>query len=144
VEPGQGTFDRDVDSHPGRPPRVPFESLPSYQRIVVNPLLGVLVWLVMFALIRAGVKSQSSTLFLIGSSLFFAAFFLHQFHCLDCGATDWLFRYRHHACPLIVARSQNREGGRFRFPSVKTQIMIWLYLVAGALLLLLLFLNAPR
>jgi hypothetical protein len=144
VDPGQGTFDRDVDSQPGRPPRVPIESLPEYQRIVVNPFLGVLTWLVMFALIRAGVRSQSSTLFLIGLSLLFVAFVFLQFHCLDCGATGWLFRYRRHACPSVVARYQNREVGRFRVPNVKIQMTIWFYLLAGALFLLVLFLSAPR
>jgi len=144
VDPGQGTFDRDVDSQPGLPARVPFESLREYQRIVVNPLLGVLAWLVMFALIRAGVKSRSSTLFLIGLSLVFVGLFLHQFHCLDCGATGWLFRYRRHACPSVVARYENREVRRFRLPNVPTQLTIWFYFLAGALLSVVLFLSTPR
>jgi len=144
VDPGRGTFDRDLDAPPVSPPRIPFELLREYQRLVVNPLLGVLAWLATFALIRAGVKRQSPTLFLTGLSLLFIAFFLHQFHCLDCGATDWLFRYRRHACPSIVARYQNHAVRRFRIPSVATQITIWFYLLGGALLLVLILLGSRR
>jgi len=144
VDPGPGTFDRDVDAQAGRPSRVPIELLPEYQRIVVNPLLGVLAWLAMIALLNAGVRSRSLTLFLIGLSLLFLGLLFQQFHCLDCGATGWLFRYRSHACPKIVARYQDREVRRFRLPNVTTQITIWIYLLAGVLLLLVLLLNAPR
>jgi len=144
VDPGRGTFDRDVDFQPGRQPRVPIELLPEYQRIVVNPLLGVLAWMAMTALLSAGVRSRSLTLFLIGLSLLFVGFFLPQFHCLDCGATGWLFRYRSHACPKVVARYQDREAGRFGVPNVATQITIWFYVLAGVLLLLVFLLNAPR
>ena len=115
MDPGQGTFDRDVDSQPGRPPRVPFESVPEYQRLVANPFLAVLAWLVDVSLMRAAMKSRSSTLFLIGLSLLFVAFFFLQFHCLDCGATGWLFRYRSHACPAVVARYQDGVCGDFAF-----------------------------
>jgi hypothetical protein len=95
-------------------------------------------------LIRAGVKYQSATLFLLGLSLLFVAFFFLQFHCLDCGTTDWLIRYRRHACPMIVARYQDRHAGRVRVPSVKTQMTIWFYFLAGALLLLGVFLSGRR
>jgi len=144
VDPDQGTFDRDVDSQPGLPPRVPFESLPEYQRILVNPFLGILIWLAMFALIRDGVRNRSLLQFLMGLSLLFVGFFCHQFHCLDCGRTGWLFRFRRHACPSVVARYENREVRRSRIPNVPTQVMIWFYFVGIALLAVLLILSALR
>jgi hypothetical protein len=143
VDPGRGAFDHDLDSRPGSRPRVPFESVPDYQRILVNPFLGVLAWVVMFALIDAGVKHQSLTLFLTGLSLMLAGLFLGQFHCLDCGATGWLYGYRRHACPSVVARYENREVRRFRIPRVWTQVTIWVYLLTGAALSVVLFLSGP-
>jgi len=144
VESGRDTFDRDVDSQAGRLPRVPKELLTEYQRIVVNPLLGVLAWVATTALLSVGVRRRSLALFLSGLSLLVVGFLVHQFHCLDCGATGWLVRYRSHACPKVLARYQEREFRRFRVPNVATQITIWFYLLAAVLLLVVLLLNSPR
>ncbi len=144
MDPVRGTFDRELDSPPGLPPGIPVEALPACQRIIVNPLLGVLSWLVTFALIRLAVKNRSSTLFLLGVCLLFAAFLVQQFHCLDCGATGWLVRYRRHACPSVVARYRQRDVRRFRVPRVMTQIAIWFYLITGTLVLLLILFGPRR
>jgi hypothetical protein len=144
VDPGHDTFDRDLDTYPATPPRIPLEMLPQFQRIIVNPLLGVVTWLAVVALIRTAVKSRSLALFVFGLCLLFAAFFFQQFHCLDCGATGWLFRYRRHVCPAVVERLAQGPVRRWRVPSVKTQMTIWFYLLAGAIVLLLILLGQHR
>jgi hypothetical protein len=143
VGPGGGESDRGVGRRRGNPHRIPFEQVAHYQRIVVNPFLGVLAWVIMVAVIGAGVRRHSVTVFLSGLSLLLVGFALQQFHCLDCGATGWLYRYKRHACPSVVARYENVEFRPIRLPNVPTQVTIWTYVLAGALLLLLMFLGGP-
>jgi hypothetical protein len=143
VDPGGGASDRGVEGRRRSPHGIPFEFVAHYQRIVVNPFLGVLAWAIMVAVIDAGVRRRSLTLFLSGLSLLVVGFAVQQFHCLDCGATGWLYRYRRHACASVVARYENVEFRRIRIPNVPTQVTIWTYVLAGALLLFLLFLGGP-
>src|SRR5262245_59466578 len=99
-EPRQSTFDRDIDLRP-RSLLGLTGPIESYQRLVANPLLAVSSWVVVVALIRASVQYHRFALFVAGVALFFIAFFLLQFHCLDCGSTGWLLRYGMHACPAV-------------------------------------------
>jgi hypothetical protein len=133
--PSPSTFDQDLDISRRPPSGGSGESLDNYQRLLANPFLAVLCWLIMFGLFRAGLRIQSFTLFLAGVGLLFGALLLFQFHCLDCGSTGWLLGYRRHACPAVLARWQSRQVRRFRGPGVKTQIVAWLVLVASALVL---------
>jgi hypothetical protein len=135
VEPAEGTFDREFDSNPGRPAHTRPESLEQHQRIVVNPFLTVLAWVAGFALIRESLQARSLPRFDLGVLLLFVAFFLLQFHCLDCGATGWLFRYRSHACPAVVMRCENQDVRRFSRPRVKTQLIAWFLLMVSAFVL---------
>jgi hypothetical protein len=133
VEPAAGRFDRDFDSNGGRPARNREQSLDVHQRIVVNPFLTVLGWVAVSGLIYKSIQIKSMPLFLAGNGLMFFACVLLQFHCLDCGATGWLLRYRSHACPSVVLRSQNLAVRRFRGPGVKAQIVAWSVFTALAL-----------
>jgi hypothetical protein len=133
VDPFPGNFDRDVDSNPGRPPRRPVESLLEHQRIVVNPFLAVLGWVAVFGIIRRSIQIKSMPLFLAGDGLLLAACLLLQFHCLDCGATGWLLRYKKHACSAVVMRAQNLVTRRFRAPGVKAQLVAWCVFTGSAL-----------
>jgi hypothetical protein len=144
VDSGQETFDRDLDSAPGSSPRIRLEFLAEYQRIVVNPFLGILAWVGMVALASAGVRRRNLTLFLLGMGLLFIGFLVQQFHCLDCGATGWLYRFRRHACPSVVARYEHGEVPRFRLPNIATQVTIWIYFLAGVLFVALLVLLGAR
>jgi hypothetical protein len=144
VESSRGAIDRGVEEGRSSPPRIPLDFLADHQRIVVNPFLGVLAWVGTVVLIEVGVRRRSLALFLAGVGLLIVGFVLHQFHCLDCGATGWLYHYRRHACPSVVARYENREARRFRIPNVPTQVTIWIYVLAGALFLLLLWMGGPR
>ena len=82
-----------------------------------------------------GVEHQNLTMLLVGLALTFVPFLLLQFHCLDCGATGWLFRRARHACPAVVMRCENRVVRRFRGPGVKTQLIAWFILIASVFVL---------
>jgi hypothetical protein len=134
-EPSPGTFDPDLDVPRRRSSRRSDESLEPYQRLVANPFLAVLCWLVAFGFFRTALRRHSLIVFLAGLGLSFVAVLLFQFHCLDCGATGWLLGHRRHACSPVVARWQSRALRRFRGPRVKTQIVAWFVLVASAFVL---------
>ncbi len=137
MQSGPDLFDRELDPQPpsrvgqGRDTVVPF------QRLVVNPFLAVTVFVIIIALWREGVTRRSPALFQLGVGLVLVDVFLVQYHCLDCGATGWLLRYRRHACPTVLSRWQRAEWRRFRGPGVKLQLAAWLILVAAALVLIL-------
>jgi hypothetical protein len=134
-EPWQSTYDPDLDLPPQPQPPNPVESLKAYQRLVVNPFLAVLSGVGVFTVVRGAVQTRSLTLFFIGIGLMPVPFLLLQFHCLDCGATGWLLRYRRHACPAVVVRWQSRQLRRFHGPRLGAQLQIWSYLLVSALVL---------
>jgi hypothetical protein len=134
LEPQLSTFDPDFDSPAARRPQLGDSPLNREKRLVVNPFLVVLDWLIAFALFRAAIAHRNFTIFQIGAVLLLSGFFLLQYHCLDCGTTGWLIRHRSHTCHDDVVRWR---PPRFRVPSVGTQIVVWCYLVAAAVLLLL-------
>ncbi len=109
---------------------------------MVNPFLVVMDWLVAFAIIRAAFVRLNFRLFQVGTILLLLGFLLLQYHCLDCGATGWVLLHRRHACPADVVRWRNRRPRRWRVPSVGTQIVVWCYLIAMALLLWLILARA--
>jgi hypothetical protein len=134
-ETDRGTFDPELDLLPIRPTRRSREPLEPYQRLIANPFLAVLSCVVVFAVVRFALERRDLTGFLFGISLLFLSFLLVQFHCLDCGKTGWLLRYRHHACPAVVARWQNQIMPRIHGPRVKIQVVVWLLLLASAFVL---------
>jgi hypothetical protein len=135
VEPGRPTFDPDLDTQPWRPLRDSVAPIDEYQRLVANPFLAALAWLVAFGLIMESMKRQNLALLMAGVVLLFVAFFFLQFHCLDCGATGWLLRSWAHACPEVIARRQNRLVRRFRGPGLKLQLVAWYIIMTAALVL---------
>jgi hypothetical protein len=132
VEPVRTTFDRDLDPQPRQEPADQGEPIEQYQRLVANPFLTVLAWLIVFVMLREGVRRQNAGLFMTGIALIFVAFFLLQFHCLDCGATGWLLRSWAHACPAVDARRQNKVVRRWHGPGLKTQLAMWLVVIFAA------------
>jgi hypothetical protein len=133
-DPWQGTFDRDLDWEPRQSPGLVEGSFEASQRLVANPLLAVATWVAGVALIRASLRSHHFAVFVAGVGLLFLAFFLLQFHCLDCGRTGWLLRYGRHACPRVKARWRNREFRRVRGPGLMTQLVLWSYFLVAAFL----------
>jgi hypothetical protein len=135
VEPARTTYDPDLDLQPRRPERTWLEPVERCQRLVANPFLAVLAWLVAFGLMSESVKRQELALFMTGIVLLFVAFFFLQFHCLDCGVTGWLLRSWAHACPPVVARRESRVVRRFHGPGLKTQLAAWFIIMTAAFVL---------
>ena len=144
MEPGRTTFDPDLDLQPRQPARDSIEPIEGYQRLVANPFLAVLAWLVAFGLVSESMKRQNLALFMTGIILLFVAFFFLQFHCLDCGATGWLLRSWAHACPAVVARRQSRMVRRFHGPGLKTQLAAWFIVMMAAFVLGMVALGSRR
>jgi hypothetical protein len=135
VEPGRSTFDPDLDRQPGQPARDSIHPIDGCQRLVANPFLAVLAWLVSFGLVNESMKRQELALFMTGIVVLFVAFFFLQFHCLDCGVTGWLLRSWAHACPPVVARRQSQMVRRFHGPGLKTQLAAWFIIMTAAFVL---------
>jgi hypothetical protein len=135
VEPGQGTFDRELDTQVRRPVSDSLEPIDGYQRLVANPFLALLAWLVAFGLMSESMKRQNAALLMTGIILLFVACFFLQFHCLDCGMTGWLLRSWAHACPAVVARRQSQVVRRFHGPGLKLQLVAWFILLMAVFIL---------
>ena len=145
MEPGGGIFDHDLDAQPPRrrnanPPDPPYE----YQRLVVNPFLTILAWIIFLGLLCSVVPSQDVAGLAADIVVFGLALLLIQFHCLDCGATGWLVRWQRHACPKVLARWQSRIIRRFHGPRLRIQLIAWFILVFAALLLGMIALGSRR
>jgi hypothetical protein len=130
------TYDPDLDPprrRPGvgRPPLLPQE----YQRLVANPFLAMFGLIVWFYGVRQAFMIESGYLFLVAILSLLGVVCLLQYHCLDCGATGLLFRWKSHACPRVRARQQNGEVRHLRGPNPVFQTVLWIYgLLALALL----------
>jgi hypothetical protein len=135
VEPGRGTFDRDIDSQPLRAGPEPTEPVADYQRLVANPLLGVLSWIAAFYLLRESVRRHNLVMFVWATAFALIGVSVMQFHCLDCGQTGWLIRSRAHACPAVVARRQLGWARQTRGPGLKIQLVMWFIVLTAALVL---------
>jgi hypothetical protein len=144
VEPGRTTFDPDLDLQPR--PLVPdsMEPVDRYQRLVANPFLAALAWLVAFRLINESLNRQNLALFMTSIVLLLVAFFFLQFHCLDCGATGWLLRSWVHACPAVIARRRSRAVRRIHGPGIKLQLVAWFIIGMAAYVLGMVALESRR
>jgi hypothetical protein len=142
VEPGGGLFDRDLDNQPrGRIP-TPGDAPYEYQRLVVNPFLTVLVWIIFLGLLRTVVPTQNAAGLVADILVFLLTPLLIQFHCLDCGATGWLAYYQRHACPKVVERWQRRVVRRFHGPGISLQLIAWFIFIIAALVLVMVWLRS--
>ena len=75
-------------------------------------------------------------LFLI--SLLAAAYFLPRlfhYHCLDCGRTGRLTRWKRHVCPEVARRIVEGRPRRLRGPGPLAQTLLWGYVLAVILVL---------
>jgi hypothetical protein len=135
TEPTPTFFDADHDTPSSLPGGLKSDAISAYQRVIVNPLLAILGWLLAIVLIRYSTRTHNLALYLTAILWLFVPFILVQFHCLDCRTTGWLLRVRRHACPLVVARWVSKDNLRGRWPSITVQIHCWIYtLVAVAIL----------
>jgi len=132
LEQQLSTFDPEFDPPPQPRLQRPDSSSGSQKRLLVNPFLAVMGWLVALAILRAAIARVDFRLFQVGAILLLLGFLLVQYHCLDCGATGWVLRQGRHACPEDVVRWRNRRPRPWRVPSVGTQIVVWCYLLTMA------------
>jgi hypothetical protein len=108
-----------------------------YLRVVANPflgLVGLLVW-AMVVLKFGSLLQQHAELYgpltpiialiLLASLALLPHLF--QFHCLDCGATGRLGRWRRHACAPSALRRSTGQPRRFHGPTPLVQIILWLW-----------------
>ncbi len=137
-------FDSDLDIPRHRTPSLTIEQVSQQQRLVANPLLPILAWIAAIVLIRLGVRSLNLVLFLSGVALALAAFCGFQYHCLDCGRIGWFLRVRNHACPPLVDRCLSSSPARTGGIRIGTQIIFWLFLVATALGIFLIWYTAQH
>jgi hypothetical protein len=135
-DPWPSTYDRDLDV-PRRHPRVPSDAIGPYRRMVVNPLLAVVCFAGAIQLLRAALFWRTLTAFLTALGLLGVSVCLTQCHCLDCGTTTWLFASRRHACEPALSRWREGRRGRWPFPGLKLQVVLWLYVLASVATLLL-------
>jgi hypothetical protein len=127
-------FDAELDT-PRRPPTPTTEEVSACQRVIINPLLAILGWILAVVLIRYSTRTGNLLLYLAALLWLFIPFLLIQFHCLDCRTTGWFWRVRRHACDTVLARWIRRESPRDWLPSVHVQIHIWIYTVSAAAIL---------
>ncbi|MDG3003506.1 hypothetical protein [Paludisphaera mucosa] len=127
-------FDPDLDTAT-YPTTNPILDVADHQRLIVNPLLTTVALLGVWALFRFALEVRNLGLFL--ATLFAALVcpLLIQYHCLDCGHTDFALRSRRHACAAVVHRIRTDAGVSALPPAVKTQIKSWVLstVVAGLL-----------
>jgi hypothetical protein len=131
VDPDSPLFDSELDTPRRRPRALPAGSVASCQRLIVNPFLAILGWMAAAVLIRYSLRSQNLALHLTALLWLFIPFLLIQFHCLDCRATDWYLRAGRHVCGGVFTRWARGGGEQTRWPGLRTQLLLWLYGLAG-------------
>jgi len=92
------------------PPIIPQE----YQRLVANPFLALALFVAWIAAMRAALFARNVVGVVAVLVSFLAVFRVLHYHCLDCGKTGWLFRWRDHACEAVVARQVDGRVRRWR------------------------------
>jgi hypothetical protein len=110
------------------------DSVSEHQRLIANPSLAFLMWLISFVAIRHAVIEHKLGLFFIGLLLTMVPLLLGQFHCLDCGSTGWALRGARHFCPSVAARCQGLRLSRIRVPRLRTQFQVWICVAVLVLL----------
>jgi hypothetical protein len=125
---------------PRRPPFLPQE----YQRLVANPFLALLGLIIWFAVFWEALESRNLPLTGLALLALCGVGYLLQYHCLDCGTTGLLFRWKSHACERVLVRQQTGRARRFRGPNPTFQTVLWVYLMIGVAILIAVVLLAGR
>ena len=132
--PRESIYDPDLDT-PHRPPALEAESVAESQRLIANPALAFVVWLLAYMVIRHALIGHQLGLFFVGLFLAIVPFPLGEYHCLDCGNTGWAIRAGRHVCHAVTARYHGQIVSWIRIPRLRTQFKIWICLVVLAFLL---------
>jgi hypothetical protein len=106
-----------------------------YLRIVANPFLAffVLAAAIGVLFVPASMTFANNLKGVLVPLLFITALLLHtrfyQYHCLDCGTTGRLTRWKSHSCPLSDERRRLGRKRRLRGPTPAIQVIAWIYVV---------------
>lgn len=119
-----------------------------YLRIVANPFLGLaglVGWLILLRLVLLKLRRIPElfapllpAVVVVFLALLWITPALFHFHCLDCGRTGRLSRWRLHSCPRSSWRRASGRARRLRGPTPFVQIVLWLWalltlaLIAGS------------
>jgi hypothetical protein len=125
--------DLDVPLAPARPAASAPVGVEFYQRLVANPFLGFFGVLVWFALLEAAFRAQRRDLIVGALVSLWLVRYLWQYHCLDCGRTGRLSRWREHACEGVNARRLAGRPRWWRGPTPGVQTALWVVLAAALL-----------
>lgn len=135
-EPPQ-RFDPELDPHPPRHRRRQGRVPRDCQRLVANPFLALLVFLgglSMFgqAMLIDGMPMVPLALGAL-ATVALSIYLLH-YHCLDCGKTGWLFRWRYHCCAVVADRQRTGTGRLMPGMSPVNQTLLWTMLMCVAVM----------
>jgi hypothetical protein len=134
------TFDPDLDTPRARPQlNASGEGLAAYQRLFANPLPTVLGLLGAWLALRSALRTHNLALFLLALFLTGLSPFLIQFHCLDCGRTDFALRSRRHVCVEAIRRWRLGEDPPRLPPRLRTQVKAWTWSLALAVVIYAIF-----
>lgn len=128
MEPAGGLpqHDLDFDRLPVRSPILLDPYFQEYQRLVSNPFLALAALIPWYVAIRRAFLAKHVPMILLLFASLFGIAYLLQFHCLDCGATGSLFRWKRHACDRAIARQLGYARRRWLLgPNPMTQTVLW-------------------
>jgi hypothetical protein len=144
------TYDPELD--PPRPRHriegvLPPTQLPQqYQRLVTNPFLALsgAVFLLVVLEYVPGVPRLSVAFAAVVACLADVALLL-QYHCLDCGKTGLLVRWKLHACDRVRHRRRTGQIRHIRGPNPSYQLFLWGFalVVLGILIVPVLLADLP-
>jgi hypothetical protein len=130
--------DPEFDRVPPNLPSPPENVVKYYQRLVVNPFLGVIFLAFGMAVFYSHDRwwkwfmSSPSTYF-----FFMIAFAFIQYHCLDCGASGTILGRQRHACRRVRERWVSGRMVTLCFPNLRVQLAIWTLAIADCVFWLL-------
>lgn len=129
----------DLDFAPNPYPASPLPAdftPPDHQRLIVNPFLAVVALIAWAWLTRRLFLTKFPPLALLPSLILGLLPILIHTHCLDCGETGIYPRWRRHACPKVILRSRTHRPRWFAWPTARTQLILWGYVLGSVALLL--------
>jgi len=95
-----------------------------YQRMIANPLLAAVALLGVWALFRYALEIRNLALFLATVFAAVVCPMLIQYHCLDCGRTDFALRSRRHVCVAVAHRRRIDDDSSWA-PALRSQVKGW-------------------
>ena len=133
------TFDPELDTPRARPRaqvRNAFgEKLDEYHRLLANPLPAVLGLVAAGAVLHHALRARNLPGFVLALVLIGLCPLLIQYHCLDCGLTDFAVRARRHACEATQRRWRSADVSARTPPRLRTQIRAWIWSLVASILI---------